>query len=109
MQVAPIVVPPKSADVVTTELYYDRERPDTLPARAADDMQLLLELRITIASADGTKVQRDTRLARFAPGGNARWEPAMKDLADAGGSYAIAVIDPPSLRDAFRRRGGQAT
>jgi hypothetical protein len=63
--IAPVVVPPKSATTVTAETTFLQGR-EELPAAARDGMQFLLELRVTVASGDGRKVEADLPLIRFA-------------------------------------------
>jgi len=105
--IAPLVVPPKTAIVEPAEMTYQRGARPTHPVSAAEGVQYLLELWVTVASGDGEKREEHIRLLRFsADGMYARWEPPLQPLEHAGGSYLFQLIEPPPWWS-FRRRRQQ--
>jgi hypothetical protein len=97
LEVAPLLVKAKDAEPVSVRSDFNGIRPNLAPP-AADGMRFLLSLRIVAASGSGVKVERDIPLVKLSGEGSARWEPATKDLADAGGSYAVTLIDQSTSR-----------
>jgi hypothetical protein len=105
--IAPLVVRPKTANVEPAEMTYQHGARTTHPVSAAEGVQYLLELWVTVASGDGQKREAHIGLLRFsADGTRALWEPPLKPLEHAGGSYLFQLIEPAPLWS-FRRRRQQ--
>jgi hypothetical protein len=95
--VAPLVVKPKDAQPVSVNSDFNGSRPVT-SAATPNGMRFRCSLRIVVASGDGEKVSKDIALVQLSGEGSALWEPATKELEDAGGSYSIKLIEPPPRR-----------